>query len=348
MNKKKISFVILASFALLIAALFIGFNSSLKAVSKESEIVNFYVADNDNLTTITQKLEDSNIIKSAFSAKLHGKLISKPSFVVGNFELDRAWSTAEVFKHLETASNVISNEVTVTLIPGSWAKHMAKTLSEKLAVSEDELLTLWNDEEYIKEMIAKYDYLTDDILNDELKVSLEGYLAPNTYNFYVDASPRDITKVLLDQTNLIYKKYENEFNNSDYSIHELFTLASITQYESGKYEDDLIIAGVWYNRLDIGMKLESSVTVCYSLYEYDSWEECEKNTRIDSPFNTYVYAGIPIGPILNPGESSIKATLFPEKTDYLFFIADVYGDNTVYYAKTFAEHQANIDKYLKR
>lgn len=347
MNKKKNKVFLIVWPLVMILFGFYLVNSSLKPIANKSDIVNFYVAENDNLSSITSKLEDNNIIVSAFMAKLHGKFISKPNFVVGNFELDRAWSTTDIFDYLSDPANVVSNEVSVTIIPGSWAKDIAKTLSEKIDVSSDEILDLWNDQDYLKEMIAQYDFLTNDILNDDLRVALEGYLAPNTYNFYIDASPREITKTLLDQTNKIYKENEAAFLASEYSVHELFTLASITQYESGRYEDDLIIAGVWYNRLNLGMKLESSVTVCYALYEFDSWEECETKIAIDSPFNTYLYSGIPIGPILNPSEGSIKATLAPSKTDYLFFIADVYGDNTVYFAETFEEHQANIDKYLK-
>lgn len=346
MNKKKIS-ILIGVVVIIIGSLFAFYSMNLSAISKESEIVNFYVDDNDNLTTITNKLYEHEIIKSAPVAKLYGKISKESNFVVGNFEIDKAWDVKTILSYLSNAENIISNEVTVTLIEGSWAKDMAKTLSDKLDVTAEELITLWNDEQYIKEMIAQYEFLTDDILNDEVRVSLEGYLAPNTYNFYVDANAKEITKVLLDQTNVIFNKYKAEFLASEYSIHELFTLASITQYESGSYEDDRIIAGIWYNRLDIDMSLQSSVTVCYSLYEYDSWKECEANTQIDSPYNTYRYPGIPIGPILNPGEMSIKATLNPEKTDYLYFIADVYGDNTIYYAKTFAEHSANVNKYLR-
>lgn len=346
MNKKRIS-IILATLAIIIGSMFAYYSISISAISSESDVVNFYVGDNDNLTTITNKLYEHEIIKSATMAKLYGKINKESNFVVGNFEVDKSWNVKEILSYLSNAENIISNEVTVTLVEGKWAKDMAKTLSEKLDVTADELLTLWNDEQYIKEMITKYEFLTDEILNDELRVSLEGYLAPNTYNFYVDASAKDITKVLLDQTNVIFNKYHDQFLASEYSIHELFTLASITQYESGNYEDDRIIAGIWYNRLDSNMKLQSSVTVCYALYEYDSWQECETNINIESPYNTYKYEGIPIGPILNPGEMSIKATLNPEETDYYFFIADVYGDNTVYYAKTFAEHSANVEKYLR-
>ena len=95
------------------------------------------------------------------------------------------------------------------------------------------------------------------------------------------------------------------------------------------------IASVFKNHLDKNMTLGSSVTVCYPLYKYDKPEDCETNVGIDSSYSTYIYPRLPIGPILNLGEIALKAVIFPEKYDYLYFMVDIYGDNTVYYAKTY-------------
>lgn len=351
MNKKSTKIVVIAVVAIITVAFgtFLYLKAQLNPVTDEEDIVVFVVEEKDNLDSITRRLEQDGVIKSAFAAKLNAKLTRSNEFYVGHFQLDKSLGTVEILNFLSDPAHARAGiEDTVTLIPGSWAKDMAKELEKKLDITSEELLTLWNDEVYVKQLMNDYEFLTKDILDPNLTVKLEGYLAPETYNFYVNADGDQITRRLLDQTNIIYNKYKTEFDNSPYSIHEIFTLASITQYESGNYEDDQIIAGVWYNRLDIGMKLESSVTVCYSLYEYDNWEECETNIGIDSPYNTYRNPGIPIGPILNAGENSIKATLYPEETDYLFFIADVYGDGSVYYAKTLEEHEANINKYLRK
>ncbi len=95
--------------------------------------------------------------------------------------------------------------------------------------------------------------------------------------------------------------------------------------------------------------MESSVTVCYALYEdMTSGEDCEVNTDIDSPYNTYQNEGLPIGPILNPGKDAIQSVLNPKNNDYLYFVADIYGDGTVYYSKTLQEQEANIDKFNLR
>ncbi|MEG0275032.1 MAG: endolytic transglycosylase MltG, partial [Longicatena sp.] len=118
------------------------------------------------------------------------------------------------------------------------------------------------------------------------------------------------------------------------------------QYEAAKKSDMDMIAGVFYNRLKQNMPLQSSVTVCYALYDnLTSSDDCEIQTDINSPYNTYQVSGLPIGPILNPGEEAIHAVLNPKDSEYLYFVADIYGDGTVYYAKTLNEQEANIDKY---
>ena len=107
-----------------------------------------------------------------------------------------------------------------------------------------------------------------------------------------------------------------------------------------------MIAGVFFNRLDKDMMLQSSVTVCYALYDdLTSGEDCEVNPDIDSLYNTYKYKGLPIGPILNPGEDAIQAVLHPTKSDYLYFVADVYGDGKVHYAKSYEEQLQNQEKF---
>lgn len=348
MNKTFKKFVIfLLMLVLLLAGVFFTYNSMLQPKSKQSQDINFVVNANDNLTTITNKLEEEGIIKSAFVLKLYGKISNINNFVEGAFTLDKNWDAKEILSYLTVGTNVIPNEVTVTFQEGLWAKDIAEKISLSVSVSKEELLSLWDDSDYVKSLMIDYPFLTDSIFNENTNIKLEGYLAPNTYNFFIDANPDQVTRKLLDQTLKIYNKYLSDFESSKYSIHEIFTLASITQYESGNFEEDQVIAGIWYNRLDASMKLESSVTVCYALYEFEEWEDCERNTNYDSPYNTYMYDGIPPGPVNNPGEFAIKATLNPRNTNYFFFLADVKGDGKIYYSETFAEHSEKVNKYLR-
>lgn len=343
----KIIIAVVVFFVLAVALGLFSYNYMLSPNYKKTQEVNFLVNPNDNLTTITANLEEQDIVKSAVFLKLHGKISNVEDFVEGPFTVDKSWDAKRILEHLTVEANVIPNETTVTFQEGLWAKEIAEKLELNLDVTAKELLELWNDEKYIKSLMRTYPFLTDDILNDDLTVKLEGYLAPDTYNFFIDTDIDTITKTLLNQSLVIFNKYEDLFDASDYSIHEIYSLAALTQYESGKVEDDPIIAGIWYNRLEKEMRLESSVTVCYALYEFDNWEECETNTDIESPYNTYQNAGIPPGPVTNPGENSILATLDPQETDYYFFLADVKGDGTVHYSETFEEHQKKVNKYLR-
>lgn len=230
-----------------------------------------------------------------------------------------------------------------------WAKDVAALIEKQTGVKAGELLTLWNDDAYLNTLLKKYSFLSKDILNAQYKVKLEGYLYPETYSFHKDATAKQITETFLDQFQKTIAPYEADIKKSGMSMQEVITFASIVQYEASTKEDMEMIAGVFQNRLKQGMTLDSSVTVCYALYDdMTSGEDCEVNTHIDSPYNTYKNAGLPIGPILNPGAMAIQAVLHPKANDYLYFVADIYGDGKVYYARTLDEQEANIDKYNLR
>lgn len=340
--------VILAVILLLIICFtFLKVNTS--AISSKSEEVIFEVVEGDSLDSIATRLEDENIIKSATFAKISAKFSGTDGFIVGQFKLNKNWDSDKILKYLTVQKNVVLDEVMITFREGIWAKEIAGLIEEKVGVKADELLTLWNDETYLRSLINKYEFLDDSILNSEYRVKLEGFLFPETYSFNKDASAKDITTIFLDHFQNEYDKIKKDVKKSNMSMHDIITLASVVQYESKSEQDMKMIAGVFKNRLNQSMPLQSSVTVCYAMYEYDSWEECEVNTDIDSPYNTYQNAGLPIGPILNPGADAINAVLHPESHDYLYFIADINnvkkeGSGTVYYSKTFDEHKKLQDE----
>jgi UPF0755 protein len=196
--------------------------------------------------------------------------------------------------------------------------------------------------------MEKYPFLTEEIFRDNIRYRLEGYLAPNTYQFFHETDAKTVTEKILDQQLVVYNTYKDQIEASGHSIHEIYTLASIVQYESGKPDDMKMIAGVFLNRLKDGWPLQSSVTVCYAMDEDngENWLACEAsaNAEFDSPYNTYKYPGLPPGPIVNPGAEAIEAVLNPTESDYYYFMADV-STGQVYYAKTLDEHNANVAKY---
>jgi len=168
--------------------------------------------------------------------------------------------------------------------------------------------------------------------------SLEGYLFPDTYNFFPDASAESMAEVMLNRFESVVGPFWDRSGAADAkrSLHEILTLASIVEKEAKKPEERPIIASVFYNRLKIGMALAADPTVKYAL-ERPSKKVYLDQLAVRSPYNTYKVRGLPPGPICNPGLDSIKAAVYPAKTNYLFFVAKKDGSHT--FSRTWQEHQ---------
>ena len=348
-TKKHSSFLLCLVILIVIACCsYFYYRSLLAPVSDSSDKVIFVVNENTSLNHIIEDLEADGLINSGFAAKIFIRGKDYP-VKAGTYELDRAYDIDEILDYISDSDNAIIDTVTITFIEGDWIKDIVRRLSENTVLTEDELYAYISDEDVLKTLIGKYDFLTDAILDEDIRYPLEGYLFPDTYEFYVDTTCERAIGKMLDQTEKVYLEYRDEFNDSELSIHEIFTLASIVEYESGKSEDMKMIAGVFYNRLHISMPLQSSVTVCYAIDidEDGDWKDCETNPDYDSEYNTYMYPGLTPGPILNFGRNALDAVLNPTDNDYYFFMADVYGDGTVYYAETYSDHLKNVNKYLK-
>ena len=221
-------------------------------------------------------------------------------------------------------------------------KSYAKQISEKFSYSEDEILGVWNNKEYLQELIDKYWFLTDDILNDKLYYALEGYLYPNTYQFKKDASIKEITEKMLDTTGVFLGKYKSEIENSNYSVHEILSMAGIIELEAVSNEDREKVSQVIYKRLNLGMTLGMDVTTYYAVKKDFSSELTKEDLDTCNPYNTRsnCVTALPVGPICSSGLESIVATINPASTDYYYFVAD--KNKKTYYAKTQSEFNAII------
>lgn len=326
--------------------------SALSALGPEGEKSSIIISKGDTLSVVSDKLIEKGYIKNQFIFETYAKLNKLTDFKVGTFYVDHGLDVKSILLYLNDATKAFPTDVVVTIIPGDWAKQIAEKLADKVEnVSAQDLLDLWNSEEYIRSLMDEYSVLTEDIFKNkkDVRVLLEGYLMPETYFMNPLASADSLTRRILNQTQKVYDDNKALFDSFKMSIHDVITFASVVQFEAGKEEDMRMISQVFLNRMKIGMRLQSSVTVCYALYEYESWKDCESysNQALDSKYNTYLYSGLPVGPITNPSKLAILSTIQPKQNDYLYFLADVYGDGKVYYAKTYAEHEANIKKYLK-
>lgn len=329
---------------------FLFYTQSLKPVQDKKEAYLLEVEEGAYFDEVLDTLAQDNLIKQKLSAKIYAKLSGKQNVASGVYDLDKSWDTKTIINYIN--DTIPHKDISVKFEEASWAKNIAKILSENFDLKKEDILATWNDEAYIESLIERYDFLTKDILKNkkDKNVLLEGFLYPDTYAFDVDSSIEDITEIMLDNFDEKFSTLQDEIKESEFTTYELMTLSSMVMYEAGDGEDQVKVAGVFMNRLEEDMMLQSSVTVCYALYEYDTWVDCEFNTNIDSPYNTYQHTGLPISPILNPNIEAIKNTLNYTKHDYFFFVADVYegGDGTVYYSKTFKEHEQKISELQNR
>lgn len=326
--------------------------SGLQPVSSTSEEVKFMVEEGSTAKDVANKLQEEGIIKNADVAYTYVRFNNLTDVKQGVFTLDKSWDIKQMFTYLNDQNAAKRDQVSVTIIEGDWAKDAAKKFEEVTNVSSDDLLALWNNKDWITSQKEKYPFITDGMFKDGVRIYLEGYLAPETYYINKETTAEEITTTLLDQSLVVFNKYKDQIEASDYSIAEIYTMASIIQYEAGTNPDDLAkVASVFYNRLNQGMMLQSSVTVCYAIdfdKQEDNWQSCEINPDYESPYNTYKHTGLTPGPIENAGEAALQAAISPADTNYLYFMADVCpgGDGTVYYAETLDEHNANVSKYL--
>lgn len=346
---KNLILIIIGLILLLGVGSFGYYKLSLQPADKSAQDVEFTIEEGENIRNVLNRMQDAGLIKDANMVLIYAKLNGLTDIKKGTYILNGQDDAKSILQTINSSTAALSNGVRLTFVEGDWAKHIAQKIAEGTNVSEEELLALWNDEDYIRSLMNDYPFLTEEIFNADARILLEGYLCPNTYEFDKETTADAVTRKILDQTLNVYQQFASQMAQSNLSIHQIYTLASIVQYEASKVEDMKMIAQVFYNRMENNMPLQSSVTVCYALdiEKDDDWFKCEANPNYDSPYNTYMYQGLPPGPILNPGTDAIAAVLEPQANDYLYFMADVYGDGTVYYAKTYDEHLANVEKYLK-
>lgn len=344
----KVFSTLLLLLILILGACTIYISQSLKPL-KDNSAIAITIEKGMYGRNVYNMLEEKGVIRNGDIAYLYARFFIKPDLKAGDYVVDNSLSLKELLAYLSDSNNAIQDTVTVKLPEGGWLKEFAELIAEKTNLTKEELLELWDNENYVKGLMADYPFLTDDILNKDIRYCLEGYLFPDTYEFFAKTTADEVTRKILDNTLKVYKELETEFvTDGRFNTHEIFTLASIIQYEANKYEDMQKVASVFINRLDIGMMLQSSVTICYAidLDPGDDWVACERNNDYDSPYNTAMHYGLTPGPIVAPSKDALKAALDPADTDYLFFIGDVCGDGTVYFSRSYEEHLALVREYL--
>ena len=319
-------------------------------VTKENKKIIFEVkpfTDGYGMKTLISDLRDENLIRNEDFTYYYVRL-NKFEVKAGTYVLNTNMSLRNIFEKISDSTNVKEDTITITFKEGRNMKGVISTVTSNTNITEEEILNKLKDTEYIKSLIKEYWFLTDDILDPNIYYPLEGYLAPDTYEFKKDATIEDIFKKMLDQESEILDVYKASIDKSELSIHKIITLASIAELEGNSLNNRKNIVGVFYNRLNNGMSLGSDVTTYYAI-GVDMSERDLYQSEIDdvNAYNTRSpQAGgmIPVGPICNPSYESIDATINYNENDYFFFVAD--KNNNVYFSKTNSEHQEIINRLI--
>ncbi len=328
-------------FSLIIAAsVFFYWRELGSPVSLEGEYGIFIVNKGESVEKIADNLKKENLIRSAFYFKHEIK--SGDNLKAGEYMISPKLSAREIIKIL-SSGNIVSREKSIKIIEGWSNKNIGDYLEKNNLADAKKFAVLAGSE------IGKWKFNFDkpNFLNDAPNgAGLEGYLFPDTYRIFEDVSAEEIISKMLDNFGKkISLEMAGEINRQKKSIHEIITMASVIEKEVRSQEDMKIVSGIFWNRIKNGQALESCATLAYILGLNKAQYSIE-DTKIDSLYNTYKYRGLPPGPIANPGLNAILAAIYPEDTDYNYFLSDPATGKTIY-SKTFSEHNYNKYKYLK-
>jgi UPF0755 protein len=297
---------------------------------------NFEIKSGERTKDISKHLEESGFVKSDIYFNYYiWKTGDKGKIQAGKYELRGSMTIPEIVQVL-SVGEVVSSEVRVTFPEGTNMKDMAEILKQK-GFDSDSFLNVAQSGTGAK---TDYQFLSDRPGKD----SLEGFLFPDTYIFFRDASAANIvSRMLLNFDEKLTSEMRSDLQKNGHSVYEIVTMASILEKEVKTPEDMKIASGIFWDRIEAGMPLQSCATIAYVLgkekkqYSFD-------DTRTPSPYNTYLNKGLPPGPIDNPGMKALRAAIYPAKTDYTYFLTDAETGKTIF-SKTIEEHNANKVKY---
>ncbi|MCK4259764.1 MAG: endolytic transglycosylase MltG [Halanaerobiales bacterium] len=274
-------------------------------------------------------LEESGLIRNAsYFTALTRLLGVEGKLKAGYYEFNTGMSVKQIVEKIVKGK---VSTLKLTIPEGLTVKEMASLIEAKIGISTEEFLE------------AAREFNLDYTTKQDVEFQVEGFLFPDTYQIPIRVTAEDLLQIMVNRFKQVMGIKSVIVRDRSLSIWELITIASLIEEEAKLDGDRSLIAGVIYNRLDERMKLQLCASVLYVMEEKKERLSL-KDTRIDSPYNTYQNAGLPPGPISNPGLKSLQAALNPEKSDYLFYFA--MPDGTTYYSKTYNEHLRAIKKYL--
>ncbi len=332
---KKFRFIIL--FLIIVIFCYIFFYNISIPINR-GLILDFEIKEGQSSNIVAHNLKSENLIRNSFIFDIYMKLSGKYKKILpGKFKLSDSMSYAQISNIIiKKQANLNFEEKEIKIIEGWNLKQIGKYLENQELCTEKEFMELSRSNNYEYDFIKQKPKSTD----------LEGYLFPDTYRVYKNSTCYDVINKLLNNFDKkLTKEMRADIEKQGKSVNEIITMASIVEKEVKTLEDMRIVSGIFWDRIEYGQALESCATLAYVLGEIKAQYSYE-DTRVESLYNTYINKGLPPGPINNPGFNSIIASIYPEKSNYNYFLTDPKTGDTIF-SKTFEEHKRNKLIYLK-
>lgn len=352
-TKRIVNYIVIGLLLVIVAISLSGYfyiKSSLTAVNPEQTATKeVTIPIGSTSRDIANILYEQQLIKNADIFKIYMKLKSVSDLQAGHYQLSPSMDSEQIIGTLAKGGRPIEMDVdtTVTVVEGMQLEQIAQVVGEKTDITKEEFLKVANNKEVVERLTKQFPSLLTGLAEIEgLKYPLEGYLYPATYDYVSGMDAESLLTAMVGKMNIEYQHVKDSLANTYLNFHQVLTLASIIEKEGVTEEDRGLISGVFYNRLNEGMPLQSDITVLYALGQHKELVTY-KDLEVDSPYNLYQHTGLGPGPFNSPSIQAIQAAIHPTATEYYYFVADIRtGD--VYYATTFEEHEALVAKYVNQ
>ncbi len=321
-------------FIIAVLGLFFCYQISKQADFQDTKTIK--IEKGQPLNTIAQNLEKKNIITSKFYFKTYLWLKGLQSSIQAGTYTISPVNIIDLSQIL--IAGKVDNQTTIQIIEGWNLNQISSYLQEKKFINTS------ND--FLQQAkISKYQNQFN-FLATNPSDSLEGYIFPDTYTVYKDSNADEIiNKTLENFSQKVTPAMLTEIRAQNKTLYQVLIMASIIEMEVPNYEDRQVVSGILWKRLNSNMKLQVDSTLKYKIGKQNRNILTLEELSIDSPYNTYMYQGLPPTPICNPGESAIRAAIYPKESDYWFYLSDKQG-NTIF-SKTATEHEKNVNIYLR-
>ena len=349
--------------ALLSAGGYFGYqyvlDSLLPIDANSKKYVTVQIPDGSNVQEIGTTLEKAGLVKHGLIFSFYAKYKNYTDLKAGYYNLQKSMSTEDLLKELQKGGTDEPQEpvlATLTIPEGYTIDQIAQAVGQlqgdfKEPLTADAFLAKVQDETFISQEVAKYSSLLESLPTKDsgARYRLEGYLFPATYSIKESTTVESLIDEMLAAMDKNLSPYYSTIKSKNLTVNELLTIASLVEKEGAKTEDRKLIAGVFYNRLNRDMPLQSNIAILYAQGKLGQnislAEDVAIDTNIDSPYNVYKNVGLMPGPVDSPSLDAIESSINQTKSDNLYFVADV-TDGKVYYANNQEDHDRNVAEHV--